>query len=431
MGVQPSLKEYYKYDFAAFLIGFGGSVWGGPTYFLGIPVVLLTFLNASSFQIGLVTAIFWAGFSFPQIWAAYQSECLLVKKRFIAAVLVLSSLGFLAYGLYILFTGLASYHSLNSWLFLLAFLWACSLAGLYIPPNFTLLFKIIPTARLGKLLGVYFAAQYGGLFLSGFFIDRVNLEFAAPVNFAVLFLVTFVITIFTAGIILSLREPEGEVVQTHRVSFGSYLVRFFELYRDSSFRQFLVAKWLMSGHYVMQAFLLAYLLKFRGFEPSIGGWFPALNALGLAAGGFTLTRIADRYGPKYLLIVSQFIAIFYTFLIWYTPQGNTSIVFLAFAATGLTQISDNVGYTNQCLLLCPQKDKSTYVAATNVGMVPFMVLLPMAVGRLMDLNLLTFDGVVYISLFLMTSAILYLFAVLKNPASFVDLKLQSMAGGVD
>ena len=65
----PSLREYWKYNISAVLFGFGGSVWGGMTYYMGIPVAFLTFLNASKTQIGLVTAIFWLGFALPQTWA--------------------------------------------------------------------------------------------------------------------------------------------------------------------------------------------------------------------------------------------------------------------------------------------------------------------------------------------------------------------------
>ena len=69
MNGRKSLESYYKFDVFAFFNGFGGSVWGGMTFFIGIPVAYLTFLKASSMQIGLITAILWGGFAFPQIWA--------------------------------------------------------------------------------------------------------------------------------------------------------------------------------------------------------------------------------------------------------------------------------------------------------------------------------------------------------------------------
>ncbi|MFC1528521.1 hypothetical protein ACFL5B_01285 [Candidatus Latescibacterota bacterium] len=62
---KQNLREYWKFNFFTVFFGFGGSVWGGLTFFIGIPVAYLTYLNASSMQIGLITAIFWAGFAVP------------------------------------------------------------------------------------------------------------------------------------------------------------------------------------------------------------------------------------------------------------------------------------------------------------------------------------------------------------------------------
>ena len=81
MEKQESLKEYYKYLVFIFLFGVAGTVWGGMTYFVGIPVAYLTYLNASSTKIGLISTIFWAGFAIPQIIAAYKSESLPIKKK--------------------------------------------------------------------------------------------------------------------------------------------------------------------------------------------------------------------------------------------------------------------------------------------------------------------------------------------------------------
>lgn len=421
MAQPQSLTEYYKNDVFAFLLGFGGSVWGGLTYYLGVPVALLTFLGASSTQIGLITAIFWAGFAFPQIWAGYKSEPLVIKKKYIAMSLSLSSLGFLVYGLYLFMNGAAS-GSFAIWFFLIAFAWACLLGGLYIPGNFSLLYKVIPAARMGQLLGIYFAIQFGGIFLSGFAIRAIGVKFPQPMNYAVLFLMTFVFTIIAISVILMVKEPEGEKVKAEP-SLGAYLSKLFNVYRtDKLFVKFLVAKWLMTGHYIMMAFLLAFLLKERGMDPANAGWFTALNGLGLFIGGFTITRIADIWGPKYMLITSQIIAAAYTLIVILIPTASPVIVFAAFIITGLAQISDNVGYTNMTLFCCPTLDKSTYVAAVNVGIIPFMVFLPPIVGKLIDNGVLTYLGAFSVALVMMLVSILYIAFVLVNPKAFTDMK---------
>lgn len=421
MANNQGLTEYYKVNVFAFFFGFGGSAWGGLTYFIGIPVALLTFLHASATQIGLVTTIFWAGFALPQIWAGYKSEPLPIKKHYIAWSLTVSSLGFLVYAVYLFMTGAAN-TSFAIWFFLLSFAWACFIGGLYFPGIFSLLFKVIPPARLGQLLGIYFAITYAGLFLSGFAIKAINKAFAEPMNYAVLFLITFVVTMIAAVVILRLNEQKGEQIKGEP-SLGAYIGKLINIYKsDKPFVKFIIGKWLMTGHYIMLAFLLAFLIKDRGFDPANAGWFTALNALGLAIGGFTITKIADVYGPKYMLATSQIIAALYTLMVVLIPTMSPLVIGIAFVITGLAQISDNVGYSNLCLFTCPTIDKSSYVAATNVGIIPFMVFGPIIVGQLIDKGILSYLGSFWISLILMIIAIFYILFVVENPKAYTEMR---------
>lgn len=423
MGDVKSLREYWKYNIIALLFGFGGSVWGGMTYYFGIPVAYLTFLDASKTQIGLITAIFWLGFALPQTWAAYASEARAIKKHYISWAFFLSSLPWLVYGLYILLIGVGVENAPASiWLFLLLYIWACMTINLYIPANYTLLFKIIPTAQLGLLLGVQFTFRYGGTFLSLFGVKGINRFIHPPDNYAVIFIATFAVSTLSALLILLLREQEGAVTRS-APSFGAYLAKCVHILKqDRLLVKFLVGKWLMSGHNIMMAFLLAYFIHERGFNRENAIWFSALYGLGLAIGGSTITRIADRYGPKYMMATAQTFAIVYTLIAWFAPHGGTAIAFAAFTLTGFAQISDNVGYTNMCLLCCPTPDKSTYVAVTNLGIIPFMALMPILVGKLMDMKILTFHNAFTLALCMMATAILYLLFVLDNPKAFCDLK---------
>jgi len=421
MADNRSLREYYKFDVFGFGNGFGGTVWGSLTYYFGVPIAFLTFLKASSFQIGLVTAIFWAGFALPQVWAAYATETLTIKKKFMAKVLLLSNITWLIMGVYIFMTKAAN-TNVTAWLFLLLYVWACALIGTFIPGQFTLLFKIIPTGRLGQLLGILFAIQFGGLVVAGPIINKINTGFLAPNNFAILFLLTFVITIIISFILLSIKEPEGEKTQGSP-SFGAYIGKCLDVVKtDKILTKFIIGKWLMSGHYVMLAFMLAYLINERGFDPAKIGWFTSLHGLGMFIGGFTITRIADKYGPKQMLITSHIIAVIYTVIVWLIPTASPLLILAAFAITGLAQISDNVGYSNMCLLCCPTLDKSTYVAVTNVGVNMLTVPLPMIFGKLMDMGVLSYSSTFTITLCMMIAAIIYVAIVVENPKAFVEMK---------
>ncbi|MFC1693117.1 MFS transporter [Candidatus Latescibacterota bacterium] len=418
---KQNLREYWKFNFFTVFFGFGGSVWGGLTFFIGIPVAYLTYLDASSMQIGLITAIFWAGFALPQIWAAYVSEAKLIKKYFLAAVWISSSITWLIIGVYILLTG-ASDKDLSIWLFLLLFAWACSLTGMYWPAVFSMIFKIIPTPKLGKLIGLWMAVQYGALFVSGPFIKKINIKFAQPVNYAVLFLLTFIITVFSTVILLWVKEPEGEELKASP-DFISYLKKCVNIIKtDKHFTRFIVGKWLMTGHYIMLAFLMAYLIKERGFDPLNSGWLTSLNGLGLCIGGLTIVKIADIYGPKYMLLTSHILVVIYTIIAWLVPSTGSGIFYAAFVITGLAQISDNIGYSNMTMLLCPTLDKSTYGAVVNVGVNMLTIPLPIIFGILMDKGILNYNGTFTIAISMMVAAIIYILVVIKNPKAFIEMK---------
>jgi predicted MFS family arabinose efflux permease len=426
MAGNQSLREYYKFDVFGFGNGFGGSVWGALTYYFGVPIAFLTFLNASKFQIGLVTAIFWAGFAIPQVWAAYATETHTIKKTFMAKVLILSSISWLVMGVYILMTGAVSAGA-TVWLFLALYVWASFVIGMFIPGQFTLLFKIIPTERLGNLLGILFAIQFGALVVAGPIITKINTSFAAPNNFAVLFLATFAVSVLISLILLSIKEPEGEKA-VGSPSFGAYIGKCLDVVKtDKTLSKFIVGKWIMSGHYVMLAFIMAYLISERGFDPNKSGMFTAMHGLGMFIGGFTITRIADKYGPKQMLITSHIIAVIYTLMIWLIPNASPLLLFVAFAITGLAQISDNVGYSNMCLICCPTPDKSTYIAVTNVGVNLLTVPLPMIFGKLMDMGVLNYNSTFGITLAMMIVAIIYVAFVVDNPKAFIDMKAAQKA----
>jgi len=152
-----------------------------------------------------------------------------------------------------------------------------------------------------------------------------------------------------------------------------------------------------------------------------------MHGLGMFIGGFTITKIADIYGPKQMLITSHVIAVIYTLMIWLIPNASPLLLFVAFAITGLAQISDNVGYSNMCLICCPTLDKSTYVAVTNVGVNILTVPLPMIFGKLMDLGVMTFNSTFAITICMMIVAIIYVAIVVENPKAFIEMKAAQKA----
>ncbi|MFC1606466.1 MFS transporter [Candidatus Latescibacterota bacterium] len=421
MGNPKSLKGYYIYTVFAILNGFGGSVWGGFTFYIGIPVIYLTYLKASSFEIGLITAIFWGALAIPQFWAAYISEKRSIKKYWIAFVIITSSFSWLILGMYILITG-AENTRLSIWLFLVLYAWACLIKAFDVPANSAMVFKLIPTDKLGKLGGIVGSLQYIGIFAVGLVIIRINLAFEKPFNIGIMFLATFITSIVMTILLLTLDEPENET-KNKSPHFAAFLGKCFIILKtDRIFTKFIIGKWLMSGHHIMMAFILAYLITERGLTPVTAGLFSSLHALGVILTGLTIARFTDIYGPKFMFMLSQLLVLVYIALTWLTPWTSTPLFISIFIITGVAMAADWSGLGYMMLQCCPTEDKSTYVALTFIGVNVLTVPFPMIFGKMMDMDILNHNRLFAILIATTVAALVYIITVFDNPSAFTRMK---------
>ena len=401
--------------------GFGGSVWGGFTFYIGIPVVYLTYLKASSLQIGLITAIFWGALAVPQFWAAYISESRPIKKNWIGGVIITSSFSWLFLGVYILTTGAIDRH-LSIWLFLILYTWACLIKAFDVPANSAMVFKLIPTEKLGKLGGIVGSIQFIGIVAVGVVITRINQALEKPFNIGVMFIATFAISVIMSLLLFTVEEPENE---TSHISpnFPAFLKKCVTILKtDRIFTKFIIGKWLMSGHHIMLAFILAYLITKRDISPVTAGLFSSLHALGSILSGLTIARFNDIYGPRLMFLLSQTLALLYITVAWLVPWTSTPLIVVVFIITGVAMGADWSGLGYMMLQCCPTEDKSTYVALTFIGVNVLTVPLPLVFGKLMDMGVLNYNHLFAILILFTVTSLIYIITVFENPAAFIEMK---------
>ncbi len=420
MGNPKNMRGFYKYTTFLFFEGIGGSVWGGMTMYYGIPVVFLTYLNASAMQIGLITALFWGMLAIPQFWAAYISEKLTIKKNWVALVIFVSSFTWLILGLYVLITKAADTNA-TIWLFLILYTCACFIKAFDVPANSSMVFKLIPTERLGRLGGIAVAVGTLGMVSSGFVNTKINTTFAKPMNFAVFFLATFVISAFTALIIFSIDEPESEKIK-QSPHFAAFLKKVVAIIKtDMVFNKFILGKWLMSGHHILTAFILAFLIKERGVSQVVAGWFPSMMAVGTIICGLTIARFNDLYGPKFIFLISQILVIIYMIIAWLIPWTGTPFIIAVFIISGIAMAADWSGFGYMTYQCCPTEDKSTYVAISMLSVNVLTVPLPIIFGKLLDMGILNYDCMFTIFMISTIVSIIYIITVFENPKAFIDM----------
>ncbi|MFA6473026.1 MAG: MFS transporter, partial [Candidatus Latescibacterota bacterium] len=321
--------NFAKANIFNFFNGLGGPVWGAFLAYYGPLMALLGFLGASPFYNGVVNGLFWLGFILTQVPAAYYSERLPYKKWAIGVIFILSGVSVLLFGLLLMITG-GEHVKLLLAAFLFCYALTTIISGSCTPLIFALLFKIIPPRKLGSWLGVYFMTASVGGILGGFLVKRI-LQLGYPVAFEILFIGAFLFAVITALAVWIIDEPKGELAP-RKENFGAYMNSVINILKcDRNLVKFFIGMWFVVGHYVVLTFYSDYAVKGIGISPAEAGAFVSMNLIGwtLASLGpvfFILIPlawimglfgsklnipsnilsagwIADRYGPKYTLIV--------------------------------------------------------------------------------------------------------------------------------
>lgn len=440
--------NFAKANIYNFFNGVGGPVWGAFLAYYGPLMALLGFLGASAFYNGVVNGLFWLGFILTQVPAAYYSERLPYKKWATGVIFILCGVSMLLFGILLMITG-GGHVKLLLAAFLFCYALTTIISGSATPLIFTLLFKIIPPQKLGSWLGIYFMIASVGGILGGFITKRI-LEYGYPVAFEILFIASFLFAAAMAVAVWFIDEPEGEMAP-RKENFGAYLGSLVNILKcDRNLVRFFIGMWFVVGHYIVLTFYADYAIKGVGIKPAEAGAFVSMNLIGwtLASLGpvffilipvgwimglfgsklkmpsniFSAGWIADRYGPKYTLIVFQIVAIIGVLIA--LAAKSVLMFYFVWIVAGFAQICNNIGYSNMGLLSCPIQDKSSYIGLVNCAVFPFVVVVPMIFGALIGKGILTYTGTFKISMALMAIATLFFLFFVDNPEGFKKMKAQ-------
>jgi MFS family permease len=409
-------------------------------------MALLVCLGASAFYNGVVNALFWLGFILTQVPAAYYSERLRFKKKAMSVIFLIAGACMLLFGLLLLMTGGGNL-KLMLGAFIVCYGLATIISGSATPLIFTLLFKIIPPPKLGSWLGIYFMIASVGGILGGFVVNRI-ITIGYPVAYEILFIGTFVFSVAMAVAVWLINEPEGELAP-QKENFGVYLGHLLNILKsDKNLVRFFFGMWLAVGHYIVLTFYSAYAVKEVGIAQAETGTFVSMNLIGwtlaslgplfivliplgwimklagsklpIASNIFSAGWIADKYGPKQTLIAFQAVALVGVVLVLFAKSAL--LFYFVWIFAGFAQICNNIGYSNMALLSCPIQDKSSYIGLVNLSVFPFVVVLPMIVGALIEKGILTYTGTFVISMALMVITMVYFAFFVDNPVEFKRMK---------
>ncbi|MCE1190122.1 MAG: MFS transporter [Ignavibacteria bacterium] len=325
-------------------------------------------MGGSETVVGLVPVLWGIGCNLPQLFFQPGSHLRNIKHTLIRLALI-TRLFFLGLGVaaiaFLPYTSPAV--SAGVVLFLLA---GAAISGSFaIPAWYHFFSKTVPVRFRGRLIAL---RQFTGSLLgisAGFIIAYCLAVFIFPVNYGILFLLTFFIMMISLFFLNRVIEPDSAHIEATvhdgmRRALGGLL-------RDKIFVRYLAAdfigQWLST---ILSFFAIYGLQKFALAEYHLGS-FTSVYMAGMMLANFILGYLGDKYGHKVNIVIffisvaiSCSIAIFARNVLYF----NLVFIFMGFSQTVL-------GMSRIAILLemVPENKQRLYVSALGTLSSPFLL----------------------------------------------------------
>jgi MFS family permease len=358
---------------------------------LGIDLVLtwfLTELTDSNLLIGFLAPIESGSWYFLQIVLSgyvQRRPRSLPLYRAMAAIRVAAT-GLLALLVYVLEDAQAL-----TLAFMVLFTVNSVAAGVAALPFLNVIGKTIPADRRGmfigwrRLLGGLLGIAVGGLvkvvLAPGF------LPF--PDNYALLFLLGFLITIMLVGTFSMIREPT-EQVETAPVGLSAQLGRIMRLPKqDSSYRRYLVVRLLIAAASTAIPFYAVYARRVLNVREDMVGTYLIWLSVSNTVSNFVSGQLGDRRGNRALTRLAAVTVAMLPCLALlvgriFMDGFSTSLIYVSvFMLMGLHRAAIIIGGSNYVLDLAPPAQRPMYVGLSN-GLAGLALFLSPLGGVLVD-----------------------------------------------
>lgn len=337
-------------------------------------------IGGGNVAVGLIPVLWILGFNFPQILAAPYAQRHLRKKPMLLKTAMLQRIPWLL---------LAAASATLPWgpegvavaAFLL--LWGLAAVGgsVNLPVWFDLVAKLTPVKRRGRLFG---ARSILGSFLGiggGAAATLVLARVGFPENFALLFLLAFLVMMVSYLFLISLRET-ADSVPGRPVITGELLRSVPSILRShEQFRRFLVADALLVSATMATAFYAVHGIRKFHLPDAAAGEYTMVMMAGGITGSLLFGPLADRFGHRLNLLCGSGAVILACVIAIAAPTPLVHGAVFVFSALALS-----LGMISRLPFLAeivPEAERPSMVALANMLTSPF-ALWGAAAGHIAD-----------------------------------------------
>ena len=378
-GAHPQVVKNFKRNFSINFLDvamyfFGDSFTAAYTI---LPVFVST-LTDSLILIGLVPAIYEAGWFLPQFFfASYVQK----QKRLIPVVIrfgLFERISYLLLALGAFFLPVMG-AKFGLWVVMLLIIWKSLLAGFYALPWQELIAKVIPFSHrgrfygwanvLGKLLSLLGAAVTG--------LILARLEY--PRNYALVFFIGFLIVMGSLALFSLTKEHDStssqvEIEKETNINFTALKI----IRTDLSFRNFLMSRALSFLAFMAYGLMAVYSIQKYSLPESYAAVFTGILALFTMIGYALLGVIGDEKGNKLVYVYADLFLVFSILiaLVWQSMLG----VYTMFAMMGLAHAGAMIGDMNMVMEFGSEDLRPTYIGLSKTLTGPFFLIAPILGG---------------------------------------------------
>jgi MFS family permease len=378
-GYIAEVEKHYWRNFI--LITLDSSFYSFAAVTLSQDTILPYFISQFSgnpLLIGLVPALYWFGFYFPQLIGAFLASGKPRRKSLIFWIAVTQRMGILLIAITTQYL-LKLPHNLALAFFFLSYFLFTVMNGMIGPAYADFISKAIIRRR-----GLFFGAMYGLSGLIGFsasYLARFLLNTRTfPSNLQVLFWLGFATSFISPIIIANFREvalPDTVPVGPFSAFLKSVPVC---IRQYPAFGRYILARLLLGLGFMGNSFYAVYAIQRFDLASGSLGIFTMIILLSQSGLGFLWGWIGDRFGYKKVLLISAILILLEGVIALIAP----SALFFFFIALLVGGVYSAVSISDQNLVyeIAPPHETSRFVGIANTLLAPSYLLAPLFGGLL-------------------------------------------------
>lgn len=344
-----------------------------------LPVFVQT-MGGTNVAVGLVPVVWTFGSNFPQILIVRRVQRLAWKKELFMKTALVQRIPWLLMALVCFFVLEHVTTGIGLLLFFLFFLLAAFVGSVNLPIWFDLIAKLTPVRMRGRM----FAARslVGALLgiLGGALAAVILATLPYPFSYGLLFLLAFLMMMVSYWFLAVLKEPVESRVkpeeERHYLHIAQRIMK-----EEQNFRNFVISDGLIIGASMANAFFAVYAIKRFSLPDAYAGVFTIVMMASMIVGSIVFGFLADHYGHKINLLICA-VATLVGSVVALVAQ-SLELYVVVFICSAATVAINGISRLPMIAELCPEEERPTYVALTNMITSPF-VLLGLAAGWMAD-----------------------------------------------